>query len=159
MRQLFIALWLLLLILLACLVPAPAQNVDIAVIVSPANPVTNLGLADLRKIFRGERHSWAGNIPVKLIAANPGSHERLVMLKISGISESDYKQYWTAQVFRGEADNEPLVLPSFGMILEATRAFPGAIALVDAHYLKPGMATKVIRIEGRLPGEDGYPLH
>lgn len=160
MRQIsIIALWLFLLTSIVFPVPARAQSVDIAVIVNPANPVTNLSLADLRKILRGERHSWPGGIPVKLMASASGSHERLAMLKVAGLSEGNYKQYWTAQVVRGEADGEPLILPSFGMILEAVRAFPGAIALVDARSVRPGMATKVSRIEGCLPGEAGYPLH
>jgi hypothetical protein len=40
---------------------------------------------------------------------------------------------------------------------EAVVAYPGAIALVDAQDIKPGM--KVVRVEGCMPGDDGYPLH
>ena len=40
---------------------------------------------------------------------------------------------------------------------EAVAAFPGGIALMDAQDVKPGM--KVMRVNGRLPGETGYPLH
>jgi len=36
-------------------------------------------------------------------------------------------------------------------------AIPGAIALIDTHDLKPGL--KVLKIEGKLPGEEGYPLY
>jgi hypothetical protein len=32
-----------------------------------------------------------------------------------------------------------------------------AIALIDARELNPGL--KVLKIEGKLPGEEGYPLH
>jgi len=148
--------------LLASLIFVPceaAEGGDVAVIVNPKNPATNISLADLRKMFRGAKHSWAGGIPVKLFVRAPGSHERIVLLRLVGMSESEYAQYWTAQVFRGEADSEPLSLSSFGMALEAAKAFPGAIAFVDARDIKPGMYVKVIKVDGHMPGDEGYPLH
>jgi hypothetical protein len=116
-------------------------------------------LSDLRKIFAGEKRSWPGGIPVKPIVRAPGCHERLVLLRLLGKSESEYKQYWTAQVFRGEADAEPLTVPSFGMVKEAAKVFPGAIGLVDPKDARPGMNMKVIKVDGRLPGDPEYPLH
>jgi hypothetical protein len=69
----------------------------------------------------------------------PGCRERLVLLSLLGMSESEYKQYWAAQVFRGEADSEPFAVPSVGMQKEAMKVFPGAISLVSAQDVKPGM--------------------
>jgi hypothetical protein len=134
------------------------QQNDVAVIVNPKNPITNISLADLRKTFAGQRRSWPGGLAVKLIIQPAGSSERLAMLRLLSMSESEYKQYWTAQVFRGEVDAEPLTLPSFGMVKEAAKLFPGAIALVRAQDVKPGMDLKVIKVEGHMPGEAGYPL-
>ncbi len=73
------------------------------------------------------------------------------------MSESAYKQYWTAQVFRGEAQTEPLALFSNGMQKEALTVYPGAVALVIVQDVKSGM--KVVRVDGHLPGETGYPLN
>jgi hypothetical protein len=78
-------------------------------------------------------------------------------MKLLAMSESEYRQYWTAQVFRGEADAEPMTVPSIGMQKEALKAFPGAISLVNVRDVKPGM--KVIKVDGLLPGAAGYPLH
>jgi hypothetical protein len=136
-----------------------AQSGDIAVIVNPKNPVGNLSLADLRKVFAGAKHSWGAGLPVKLIVRAPGCPERVALLRLLGMSETDYKQYWTAQVFRGEVDSEPVALPSFGMVKEAVIAFPGGISLVDAQSIRPGMYLKVIKIDGHSPGDAGYPLH
>jgi hypothetical protein len=80
-----------------------------------------------------------------------------VLLKFLNQSESEYKQYWTAQVVRGEADAEVFVSPSLGMVIEAVRVLPGAIGLVSVGDLKPGV--KVIKVDGLLPGAPGYPLH
>jgi len=72
---------------------------------------------------------------------------------------SEYDQYWAAQVFRGEADAEPLTMPFFGMVKEAAVTFPGAIGLVETQEIKPGMYVKVLKMDGHAPGEARYPLH
>jgi ABC-type phosphate transport system substrate-binding protein len=142
------------------LIPLSAgQAGDVAVIVNPRNPVTGLSSGDLRKILAGEKRTWPGGVHVKLIVRGPGSHERIVLLRLLGMSESDYKRYWAAQVIRGEADSEPLTIPSFGMVKEAATTFPGAIGLADAQDIKPGMLVKVLKVDGRMPGDDGYSLH
>jgi hypothetical protein len=148
--------WLasLIFIPLAC-----AQGTDVAVVVNSNSTVTNVSSADLRKIFAGEKRTWPSGVPIKLIVRQPGCHERLVLLRILGMSESEYKQYWTAQVLRGEADAEPLTVPSFGMAKEATVAFLGAISLMDAANVKPGMNLKVISVDRLMPGDAGYRLH
>lgn len=136
-------------------IDAPAHS--IAVIVSPKNTVTNLSLGDLRKIFSGEKRTWPDGAHVKLFSRAPGTIERTALLKLLGKSETEYKQFWTAKVYQGEADAEPAVLPSNGMQREAMTAFPGAIALVEADDIKPGM--KVLKIDGKLPDDDNYPVH
>ncbi|MGA8270099.1 MAG: hypothetical protein WB919_00970 [Candidatus Sulfotelmatobacter sp.] len=133
-----------------------AQTDDIAVVASSGNPTSNISLADLRKILAGTKRSWPGGQAVRLVTRGPGCRERLVLLKFLGMSEAEYKQYWTAQVYRGEADVVPLVVPSVGMQKEALMAFPGAVSLVSAKDVKPGM--KIIRVDGLLPGEAGYPI-
>jgi hypothetical protein len=150
-----------LLVLAVTIIFLAAQTVvqadDIAVVASSGNPATNVSLGDLRKMFSGTKRSWPGGQPIKLITRGPGCIERLALLRLLATSEAEYKQYWTAQVFRGEADAAPLIVPSVGMQKEAIIAFPGALSLVIARDVKPGM--KVIRVDGLLPGEAGYRLH
>jgi phosphate transport system substrate-binding protein len=136
---------------------AVAQTADIAVVVSPKNPVNNLSLQEVRKIFAGEKRSWAGGLPVKLFVRAPGARERTVLLKLLGMSESEYKRYWTAAVFRGDTQSEPVALFSNGMQKEAIGVYPGAVALVNAQDVKVGM--KVVKVAGHMPGETGYPFN
>jgi hypothetical protein len=142
---------------LAVIAPARAQTGDVAVVVNQNNPIKNLSSAELRKIFAGEKRSWSGRLPIKLFVRAPGARERTVLMKLLDMSESQYKQYWTVQMFRGEAQAEPIALFSNGMQKEAIGEYPGAVALVNARDVKPGM--KVVRVEGRMPGETGYPLN
>ena len=138
-------------------IAAVAQTDDVAVVVSEKNHVVNLTKPELRKIFAGEKRSWAGGQAIRLFVRAPGAHERAVLLKLLDMSESEYKRYWTAQVFRGEAQAEPIALFSNGMQKEAVLLYPGALALVNFQDVKPGM--KVVRVDGHLPGDAGYPLN
>jgi ABC-type phosphate transport system substrate-binding protein len=136
---------------------AVAQTSGVAVVVNEKNPIENLSTPELRKLFAGEKHAWTGGTPVKLFVRAPGANERFVMLKLLGMSESEYKRYWTAQVFRGEAQTAPVGLFSNGMQREAIVLYPGAVALVDFQDVKPGM--KVVKVDGHMPAEPGYPFN
>ena len=146
-----------LIFLLLAALPGRSQERDVAVVVNPKNSVANLSVSDLRRLFMGEKRTWPGGQPVRLFVRAPGTPERTVLLKLTAMSEDDYKQHWTSQVFRGEAQAAPVTLPSNGMQKEAVSTFPGALVLVSEQDVKDGM--KVVKIEGRLPGEPGYPLH
>lgn len=135
---------------------AVTQDADVAVVVNLKNPVATLTVGELRKIFAGEKRTWPGGHPIKLIVRVSGTPERLVLMKLLGMSESEYKQYWTAEVARGEASSEPVAVFSNGMEKEAVVAIRGAIALMDARDVKS--AIKVVRVNGLLPGAPGYPL-
>jgi hypothetical protein len=80
-----------------------------------------------------------------------------VVLKIIyQMSELQFKQYWIAKIFRAESVAAPKVVYSNDVASELVSAIPGAIAFIDARDVRPG--TKVIRVDGHLPGEAGYPL-
>jgi ABC-type phosphate transport system substrate-binding protein len=144
---------------LALLQPLAAQrhDVDVAVVVHPDTPVSNLSLSDVRKVFLGDRQYWSTNVPVVLLIRAPVARERDVVLKIIyQMSESQFKQYWIAKIFRAEAATAPKVVYSNDMANQLVTAIPGAIAFIDSKEVKPG--SKVLRVDGHLPGEPGYPL-
>jgi ABC-type phosphate transport system substrate-binding protein len=135
--------------------PLWAQAGDVAVVVNEKNPVTRMTVSDLRKVFDGEKRMWPGGIPVKLIIRAPQAHERQVVLHLLELSEQEFGRYWIAQAYKGEAG--PVAVFSNGMQKEAVMSIPGAIALIEVSDLKPGL--KVLKIDDKLPGQDGYPLH
>lgn len=130
---------------------------DMAIIVHPTTPVEQLNFAEVRRIFLGERQYWNAGLPVVLIVRAPVARERQVVLnKIYGMTESQFKQYWITRIFRDEATSTPKVVYSNQTINELVGAIPGAISLVRADDITPGV--KVLRIDGALPGEGSYPL-
>jgi ABC-type phosphate transport system substrate-binding protein len=135
----------------------PVKDSDIAVIVNPGNPVDSISSTELRKIFSGQKQSWAGGLSVDLFVRAPQARERDVLLEqVLKMSESEYKAFWVKKVYSGESQREPLALFSNGMQLEAVRAEKGGIALVSLQDLHQGV--KVLKVNGRLPGTPGYTL-
>src|ERR1700682_2229528 len=88
--------------------PQTTRSSDIALLVHPDTPVDNLSLADVRKVFLGERQYWTAKLPVELYLRAPVSHERGVVLRvIYQMSEAQYRQYWIAKILRAEAVSPP----------------------------------------------------
>ena len=141
-----------------CLAGAPpAFAGDIAIVVRPDVPVDSLTFAELRRLMLGDRQFWASNLKVTLLVRAPGAREREVVLKsVYQMSEAQFRQYWIAKVFRAEAASGPRVVYSNETAAELTSTIPGAVAFVDAAQVPKGL--KILKINGALPGDKGYPL-
>src|SRR5579871_537681 len=149
---------LFLLIFLGLVVPpAGSADNDIAVVVRPDTPADNLSFGEIRKLLLGDRQFWNSNLRVTLLIRAPTSRERDVVLKtIYQMSESQFRQYWISKVFRAEAAGGPKIVFSNEMATELVSAIPGSVAFVEAAEVPKGL--KVLKIEGKLPGEKGYAL-
>jgi hypothetical protein len=151
-----IALW----VYLSLLHSATAQTSrgsDIAVVVHPDTPVSDLSLAEVRKVLLGERQYWTSKLPVTLLIRAPVARERDVVLRvIFQMSEAQFKQYWVAKIFRAEIASPPKIVYSSDLQFDLVAAMPGAIAFVDAKNVRPGL--KVLKVDGHLPGDRDYPL-
>lgn len=160
LRRIATILWIPICVSILLQYPSTAQTArgaDIAVVVHPDTPVTDLSLAEVRKVLLGERQYWTSKLPVVLLIRAPVARERDVVLRvIYQMSEAQFKQYWVAKIFRAEVASPPKIVYSNDVQLELVSAIPGAIAFVDARNVRPGL--KVLRVDGHLPGEQGYPL-
>src|SRR5216683_1720557 len=160
LRRIATILWIPICVSILLQYPSTAQTArgtDIAVVVHPDTPVTDLSLAEVRKVLLGERQYWTSKLPVVLLIRAPVARERDVVLRvIYQMSEAQFNQYWVAKIFRAEVASPPKIVYSNDVQLELVSAIPGAIAFVDARNVRPGL--KVLRVDGHLPGEQGYPL-
>jgi hypothetical protein len=137
---------------------ATKAPVPIAVIVHPQVPVDELSLAELRRVFLGQRPVWSSELMITLLTPPRGSPEREVLLHTiyQQRNETQYQQYWINRLFADGAPTVPKGTGSQAMSDSLVREIPGAIALVASDKIPPGV--KVLRIDGKLPGDSGYPL-
>jgi ABC-type phosphate transport system substrate-binding protein len=135
-----------------------SRGSDIAVVVHRATPINDLSLADVRKIFLGEKQYWNAKLPVVLLIRAPVAREREVVLRvIYQMTEIQYNRFWYAKIFRAEAVSAPKIVYSTDMTKELVNVLPGAIGFIEAQHAHAA-GLKVLRVDGHLPGEPGYPL-
>lgn len=136
---------------------AAQEAASIAIVTNPRTAASDISFLELRKIFLGEMQFWGDNSRIVLLVRAPVARERDVVLsKIYRMGEAEFQQYWIAKVFRAEVSSKPKIVYSSDMTSELVTALPGAIGFLPADEVGPGM--KVLRINGKLPGETGYPL-
>lgn len=130
---------------------------DIAVVVNSVNPINELSLADLRRILMGERRFWGGNVQVRLVLRERGARERDQVLNIVlKMDNKAFAEHWRAKVFRGEASEEPLTLSSSTTAFQYLKETPGGLSFIAAKDIPADL--KILKVDGKLPGEAGYAL-
>jgi len=136
---------------------ARAQSTDIAVIVHPSVSADNLSLADLRRILTGDREFWPGGDRVTIFIRAPIARERDVVVKdVCQMTEAQFRQHWIGKVFRAETPSTPKIAYSNDATIEQVSRTPGGIGLVQGPVTAKNV--KVIKIDGRAPGQNGYKL-
>jgi ABC-type phosphate transport system substrate-binding protein len=130
---------------------------DVIIVANPGVPINDLSFKELRRIFLGERQFWSSSLRISLLIRAPEEPDRDVLLKtVYEMSEAQLRQHWIGKIFRAEVASAPPMYYSDEEILQALSVTPGSIAAVEVSRIPKGL--KVIRIDGRMPGEQGYRL-
>ena len=134
-----------------------AQAGGVAIVVHPDAPVRDFTMDQLRRVFLADQQFWSDGTRITLLVRAPQAYERDVVLnKLYRMDEDQFRQYWVAKIFRAEVPAGPKIVYSSGMARELVTAIPGAITFMPASEVDAGV--RVVRVEGRLPGEAGYLL-
>jgi hypothetical protein len=147
------------LLALVALAPRPVRagnEVALAVIVSPSSKVTNIAMADLRRVFQSERLTDPdGN---RLIALNhpPKTADRVGFdWVVMGMDAEGVGRFWIDRKIRG-GSGPPRTVESLATLRRVVEKLPGAVG-----YLRPAQLSnevRAVRVDGKLPEDPGYPL-
>lgn len=131
---------------------------DLALVSNKANSITEVSLPELVRICKGQTNRWPKGKPVTLFTRSPASPEmKLVLEKVYGLSREQVGELIVA-ANHGRANHPAIVVvDSDKELVEAVASTPGAVGLVDVYSITG--AITVLRVEGKLPLESGYPLH
>ena len=136
---------------------AQAASTPVAIVVHKDTQVDDLSLEDLRSIFLADQQFWSNRQRIILLVRAPESTERdFVLNRIYQMSEAQFRQYWIAKMFRAEVPRGPKIVFSTDMTLDLVVAIPGSISFIRSDQVTDDV--KVVRIDGALPSESGYPL-
>jgi len=148
------------LLLIACAgMEAQCVAGGLAVVVPKSSPTDGLSMAQLRKLVMGDVHTWPDKSKVTLVAADPdGAVFKCLITAVVRMSTPEYRKYLMNADFRGD---EPLRLKPVDTSASAVRlvaASAGSFSVVEANAVSASSAVKVLAINGKHPGEAGYPL-
>lgn len=138
------------LVLLAGVLPCQAKHM--AVVVNKGNATDNVSSGDLSKIFQTNTKKWPDGKNITLVVRDSSSADTQEALqRLYKMTQLEVKsfvdQHRAAFVF---CDSDEALLK----IVEST---PGALGLVDVYSITSKV--NVVKIDGKLPLEQGYLLH
>ncbi|MGZ4832100.1 MAG: hypothetical protein ACXVZQ_04185 [Terriglobales bacterium] len=140
---------ILLTFLVAALTPGWAHHM--AVVVDKHNRVRDISSERLARIFRHETGQWQDGRDIVLVL-HAASHGELVTLqRLNHMSDTEMKAFVEAH------KNTVKFVGSDADVLKFVESTPGAIGLVDVRSVNDRV--NVIRVNGKLPLEEGYLPH
>jgi phosphate transport system substrate-binding protein len=135
----------------------PLLDEDLAIIVNKSNPIDNLSLAELRKLFLAAQTQWSDHRRVTVVMLPPGQPERESALRvIYRMTESSFTRYFLHGQYTGEIQSTPKLLATAASARKFVFNVPGAIGYVRLSEVDGSV--KVVKVDGHLPGDSGYPL-
>jgi hypothetical protein len=144
-------------VVLAAASSSVASASDVAIIVHPASPLALLSLADLARVFRLDQPRWKSGDHIDLVLQAVVSVKQEVILgRVYRMRDAELQAFWSKKVFHGELSVPPRLFAADVSVKSYVAAHPFAIGYIDASLADD--TVKVVRIDGKLPGEAGYVL-
>lgn len=148
---------ILILLILFFAQPGQSYGGEIAIIVNKENAIEDISFRELAMILKMEKKFWDDGSQIYLVTRGTRSPEKEAVLKtVYKMDEQELKKFWLAKIYQGAATSFPKVIASNQSMKAFVRQVPNAVGYIDAAYADDGV--KVLRVDGKLPGEDGYKL-
>jgi ABC-type phosphate transport system substrate-binding protein len=122
-----------------------------AVIVNKDNGVENVTSAHLSKIIRGEAKKWPDGRNITLVLHKDWAGETETLERLNKMTAPEWKSFLAAH-----KDSIVFVDTDAGVI-KAVQENPGAVGLIEVHSIDNSV--NVVRVDGKLPMEQGYLPH
>lgn len=127
----------------------------IAIVVYAENPMEDISLNELRKLFEGRSTRLGDLAGVKLFQHKP-SRERFYEQALS-TTVSRATRAWMALVFSGDAAVPPIDFERARDLVEAVAREPSALGFVPFSEVDTELV-RILRLDGRSIDDPGYPL-
>jgi len=131
----------------------------IAVIVNKSNPVSDVSYNELKQISEARKQYWDNGEKIILIFKPVTSVEtRASIDMVYKIKYEEFDKYWFLKVYENKIMEFPKILNSTGTINILVSEIQGAIAFIGVDEVSKRGNIKVLRVNGKMPDEDGYPF-
>jgi hypothetical protein len=135
---------------------AGPSSPPLVVVVGASSSLTNIDLARLRGLYLGDGMTEGTGRRIVPFHQRPLSPDRVGFERVVlGMSPDESAAYWIDRRIRGEG-KAPRAVDDVALLRRLVASFPGALAYVRAQSSEPTL--RMLRVDGKLPGERGYPL-
>jgi len=129
-----------------------------ALISNKSNPVQTVTMEELVKVGKGQLDRWPDGTPVSCVIRDVSSPPMKVVLEKVYQVSADAAEAAIRNANHGRKDHPAiLIVDSDADVVSKVESTPGAIGMVDVYSITGGVT--VLRVNGKLPLEPGYPLH
>ncbi len=134
---------------------APGRE-NLVFVAGKGRPAPSISSADLRRIWLGRTTRWPDGRRI-VLAVRPASTPagRFFYGKVIDMSEIDFSRLWLGILFRGDAESAPRVIGPADEVRRFLARVPDGLAFLLSSEVDRD--TKPLRLDGREPGEPGYP--
>lgn len=132
--------------------PPPGKLIVFA---NRSTPVNQMNNGQLRDVLLGNTSSWSNGRPVKVLFADDASMAA-ALKRILKMSRDDYDNHFAVRRYQGQEVVRPTVLRNVEAVLRVLTSTPGAITVLQGEADLTVAGAKPVRIDGKLPDEDGY---
>jgi hypothetical protein len=127
---------------------------NMAIVASAGSKLTDVTMADLTKYCKGTAKAWPDGKNFMIVMRNPDVPEMHgVVQKLFGAAPTESR---AAIAKLNDTRTTVKIVESDEELLKIVEATPGAIGVVDVYSINSSV--KVLRIDGKLPFDVGYPL-
>jgi hypothetical protein len=132
----------------------------LAVVVPKTNATDGISMAQLRKLVMGDAHTWPDKSKVLLVTTDTdGTTFKCLLTEAVRMTTPEYHKYLLNAEFRGDEPLQIRTVDSPAGAVRTVSSSAGSFSVVGAASLSAlGGSVKVLSINGKQPGEPGYPL-
>jgi kynureninase len=130
----------------------PLYAHHLAVVVPQDNHADGITSAELARILKSETKKWPDGNEVVIVVTKGSLSTLQVVERLCNLSESELKALIAAHpnlFIQANTDADALAI---------VRSRPGALGIVDVHAIE-GTQLRVLKVDGKLPMEQGYLPH
>lgn len=135
----------------------PDNRSKLLVFANRSTEVSKLSRSQLRSLLLGETPKWPDDREVMVLLVDDKSLAR-TLKSVLHMSRADYMNHFLISEYRSVPLNKPRLVPSTSEALRYLTTTPGAITVLEGEPDMVVGGARLIRIDGKLPDDDGYKL-
>ena len=137
---------------LAVLVAQIAYARDLAIIVEKNNATSHVGAAELEKVLKAGVQTWPDGKRIKIYLPDPDSTDfKTLLQRVYKMTPEEMRRFLDAH------RSDIQVAGTDDLVLTLVANNPGAIGVINVYSINSQV--KVVKVDEKLPLEQGYLLH